>query len=230
MQDIKQSFTVKIARVQSTFYSVLKRLFTSVFSYCSAVFMDTNYHSNRIVSTRSNPSYFAGSVNRQYGSGIGSAVRIGLRSFVIPLAKKYGIPFAKNLLTSAAPEVLELIDGKTKPKAAIKRVVKNTIKKQVGAGRRKRSVKRRRKPTTLSNQRRRRRRRRKSAGQRRRRRRVTKTTAGRQKRKPRTKTTKVKTRKATRKRPAARTRQDFFSSCKASRGRYNGWKNIFCLR
>ena len=86
--------------------------------------MDTNYHSNRIVSTRSNPSYFAGSVNRQYGSGIGSAVRIGLRSFVIPLAKKYGIPFAKNLLTSAAPEVLELIDGKTKPKAAIKRVVK----------------------------------------------------------------------------------------------------------
>lgn len=221
MQDIKQSFTVKIARVQSTFYSVLKRLFTSVFSYCSAVFMDTNYHSNRIVSTRSNPSYFAGSVNRQYGSGIGSAVRIGLRSFVIPLAKKYGIPFAKNLLTSAAPEVLELIDGKTKPKAAIKRVVKNTIKKQVGAGRRKRSVKRRRKPTTLSNQRRRRRRRRKSAGQRRRRRRVTKTTAGRQKRKPRTKTTKVKTRKATRKRPAARTRQDFFSSIvdKASRGR-----------
>lgn len=220
MQDIKQSFTVKIARVQSTFYSVLKRLFTSVFSYCSAVFMDTNYHSNRIVSTRSNPSYFAGSVNRQYGSGIGSAVRIGLRSFVIPLAKKYGIPFAKNLLTSAAPEVLELIDGKTKPKAAIKRVVKNTIKKQVGAGRRKRSVKRRRKPTTLSNQRRRRRRR-KSAGQRRRRRRVTKTTAGRQKRKPRTKTTKVKTRKATRKRPTARTRQDFFSSIvdKASRGR-----------
>ena len=218
MQDIKQSFTVKIARVQSTFYSVLKRLFTSVFSYCSAVFMDTNYHSNRIVSTRSNPSYFAGSVNRQYGSGIGSAVRIGLRSFVIPLAKKYGIPFAKNLLTSAAPEVLELIDGKTKPKAAIKRVVKNTIKKQVGAGRRKRSVKRRRKPTTLSNQRRRRRR--KPAGQRRRRR-VTKTTAGRQKRKPRTKTTKVKTRKATRKRPAARTRQDFFSSIvdKASRGR-----------
>ena len=219
MQDIKQSFTVKIARVQSTFYSVLKRLFTSVFSYCSAVFMDTNYHSNRIVSTRSNPSYFAGSVNRQYGSGIGSAVRIGLRSFVIPLAKKYGIPFAKNLLTSAAPEVLELIDGKTKPKAAIKRVVKNTIKKQVGAGRRKRSVKRRRKPTTLSNQWRRRRRR-KPAGQRRRRR-VTKTTAGRQKRKPRTKTTKVKTRKATRKRPAARTRQDFFSSIvdKASRGR-----------
>ena len=88
--DIKQSFTVKIARVQSTFYSVLKRLFTSVFSYCSAVFMDTNYHSNRIVSTRSNPSYFAGSVNRQYGSGIGSAVRIGLRSFVIPLAKNTG--------------------------------------------------------------------------------------------------------------------------------------------
>ena len=102
--------------------------------------MDINYHSNRIVANRSTPNFYAGSTSRQYGSGVGAAIRLGLKSFVIPLAKRYGLPLAKNFLSSAAPEVLDLINGQKKPKAAFKSAVKKTIKKQVGGKRLRRSV------------------------------------------------------------------------------------------
>ena len=91
--------------------------------------MDVNYHSNRILSSRANPSFYSGSTNRQYGSGLGSALRLGLKSFVIPLAKRYGLPLAKNLVQSAAPEVLGIIEGRTKPKAALKKIFTRNGKK-----------------------------------------------------------------------------------------------------
>ena len=83
--------------------------------------MDVNYHSNRILSSRANPSFYFGSTNRQYVSGLGSALRVGLKSFVIPLAKRYGLPLAKILVQSTAPEVLAIIEERTKPKAAQKK-------------------------------------------------------------------------------------------------------------
>ena len=82
--------------------------------------MNIIYHSNRIVANRRTENYFAGSQARQYGSGLDSAIRKGLKGFVIPRAKKYGIPSAHNFLSVFAPEVIELLDGQPKPKNSIK--------------------------------------------------------------------------------------------------------------
>ena len=103
--------------------------------------MDTNYHVNRIKNNHSNPGFYSGSSNRQYGSGIGSAIKLGLRGFVIPMVKKYGLPLAKNFVKSATPELLGLMDGSVSPKQAMKNSMRKTIKSQVGG----RAVKRRRK-------------------------------------------------------------------------------------
>ena len=84
-------------------------------------------------------NYFQGSPYRQYGSGIGAAIKAGLKGFVIPMVKRYGVPVAKSFLQQAAPEVLNLLDGSTKPKTAMKNAVKKTIRHQIGAGRRVRS-------------------------------------------------------------------------------------------
>ena len=69
-------------------------------------------------------NYFQGSPYRQYGSGIGTAIKAGLKGFVIPMVKRYGIPVAKSFLQQAAPEVINLLDGNTKPKAAMKNAIK----------------------------------------------------------------------------------------------------------
>ena len=55
--------------------------------------------------------------------------------FVIPMVKRYGIPVAKSFLQQAAPEVLNILDGSTKPKTAMKNAVKKTIHQQIGGGR-----------------------------------------------------------------------------------------------
>ena len=84
-------------------------------------YLSLNYHSNRIVANRWTEKYFAGSQARQNGSGLGSAIRKGLKGFVIPLSKKYGIPLAKLFLSTAAPEYLEILDGCSLPKSSIKK-------------------------------------------------------------------------------------------------------------
>ena len=89
---------------------------------------------NRVHPT--NVNYFQGSPYRQYGSGIGAAIKAGLRGFVIPMVKRYGLPVAKSFLTQAAPEVLNILDGTTKSKTAMKNAVKKTIRQQIGGGRR----------------------------------------------------------------------------------------------
>ena len=97
--------------------------------------MDVNYHSNRIFCSQANLSFHSSSTNRQYGRGLGSALRLGLKSFVIPLAKQYGLPLAKNLVQSAAPEVLVIIVARTKPKVALKKSLRETVQKQIGSDR-----------------------------------------------------------------------------------------------
>ena len=76
-------------------------------------------------------NYFQGSPYRQYGSGIGAAIKAGLRGFVILMDKLYGLPVAKSFLTQAAPAVLNILDGTTKPKTAMKNAVKKTIRQQI---------------------------------------------------------------------------------------------------
>ena len=83
-------------------------------------------------------NYFQGSPYRQYGSGIGTAIKAGLKGFVIPMVKRYGIPVAKSFLQQAAPEVINLLDGNSKPKAAMKNAIKKTIRQQMDSGRRRR--------------------------------------------------------------------------------------------
>ena len=51
------------------------------------------------------------------------------------MVKRYGVPVAKLFLQQAAPEVIKILDGSTKPKAAMRNAVKKTIRKQVGGGR-----------------------------------------------------------------------------------------------
>ena len=97
--------------------------------------MDPNYHVNRIMQSKAKQQYFVGSSRRQYGSGLGSAIRLGVRAFVLPAIKHYGIPIAKQFLKSAAPEFLDVVQGKTKVKNALKNAAKTTVRKQLGGGR-----------------------------------------------------------------------------------------------
>ena len=83
-------------------------------------------------------NYFQGSPYRHYGSSIGTATKAGLKGFVIPMVKRYGIPVANPLLQQAAPEIINLFDGSTKSKAAMKNAIKKTIRHQMGSGRRRR--------------------------------------------------------------------------------------------
>lgn len=101
--------------------------------------MDANFHLNRM--DHSSMNYFRGSSNRQYGSGIGTAIKMGLRGFVIPMAKKYVVPVAKTFIQNAAPEVLDVISGNSKAKAAMKRAVSKTVRQQVGGAKRGRGTK-----------------------------------------------------------------------------------------
>ena len=55
------------------------------------------------------------------------------------MIKRYGFPVAKSFLQQAAPEVINLLDGSTKPKAAMKNALKKTIRQQIGSGHRRRA-------------------------------------------------------------------------------------------
>ena len=85
------------------------------------------------------------SYSRQRGSGIGALVR-GVGGIALPLAKKYIIPTAAKLgrefLKETLLELPDIVSKKKSPKKALRDTVKRTIKKQVGAGRRRRVSKR----------------------------------------------------------------------------------------
>ena len=75
---------------------------------------------------------------RQRGSGFG-ALAMGIGQVALPLVRKFIVPAAKRigneLLVQAAPELIDIATRKKTPQQALKNTVKNTIKKQVGAGR-----------------------------------------------------------------------------------------------
>ena len=99
-----------------------------------ASFPSSSVNSNHIKPHLSSLNYFQGSPSRQYGSGLGTAIKMSFRGFVIPMMRRYGIPAAKSFLRAAAPEVINVLDGTSKPKAAVKNALKKTIRQQVGGG------------------------------------------------------------------------------------------------
>ena len=108
--------------------------------------MEAYYHNQATM------PHFSGH-NRQRGSGFG-ALAMGIGRVALPLARKFIVPAAKRigkeLLVHAAPELIDIATRKKMPKQALKNTVKNTIKKQVGAGRSKSHMSRKRKTATTT--------------------------------------------------------------------------------
>ena len=90
---------------------------------------------------------------RQRGSGFG-ALAMGVGRVAFPLARKVIVPAAKRigkeLLAQAAPELVDIATRKKTPKQALKNTAKNTIKKQIEAGRSKSRMSRKRKTATTT--------------------------------------------------------------------------------
>ena len=108
--------------------------------------MDAYYHNQATM------PQFSGH-HRQRGSGFG-ALALGIGRVALPLARKFIVPAAKligkELLVQAAPELIDIATRKKTPRQALKNTVKNTIKKQVGAGRSKSRMSRKRRKTTTT--------------------------------------------------------------------------------
>ena len=80
-------------------------------------------------------------VGRQRGWGFGALAQVIGRT-AIPFLRKYFVPAAKgigaDLLEFAVPDIAEVVSGKKNFKTAAKNVGKQTLRKQLGSGSRKR--------------------------------------------------------------------------------------------
>ena len=88
---------------------------------------------------------FFRSVGRQRGRGFGALAQI-IRKTAIPFLRKYIVPAAKrvraDLLNFAVPEIAEVFSGRKNIKTAAKSAGRQTLRKQLGSGSRKRSARR----------------------------------------------------------------------------------------
>ena len=86
--------------------------------------------------------YYRG-IGRQRGRGFGALAQVIGRT-AIPFLRKYIVPAAKrvgaDLLEFAVPEVADVVSGKKNFKTAAKNVGKQTLRKQLGGGKQKRSI------------------------------------------------------------------------------------------
>ena len=84
-------------------------------------------------------------VGRQRGRGFGAPAQVIGRT-AIPFLHKYIVPAAKrgsaDLLEFALPEIAEVVSGRKNFETAAKSVGKQTLKKQLGEGSRKRTASR----------------------------------------------------------------------------------------
>ena len=84
-------------------------------------------------------------VSRQCGRGIGALAQVIGRT-AIPFLCKYIVPAGKrigaDLLGFALPEIAEVVSGRKNFKTAAKSVGRQTLKKQLGSGSRKKSASR----------------------------------------------------------------------------------------
>ena len=80
-------------------------------------------------------------VGRQHGRGFGALAQVIGRT-AIPFLRKYIVPAAKrvgaDLLEFAVPEIAEVVSGRKNFKTAAKSVRRQTLRKQLGSGSRKR--------------------------------------------------------------------------------------------
>ena len=87
-------------------------------------------------------SYYKG-IGCQRGRGFGAPVQIIGRT-AIPVLRKYIVPAAKrvgaDLLEFAVPELADVFSGKKNFKTAAKNVGRQTLRKQLGCGKQKRSI------------------------------------------------------------------------------------------
>ena len=86
--------------------------------------------------------YYRG-IGRQRGRGFGALAQVNGRT-AIPFLRKYIVPAAKrvgaDLLEFAVPEVADVVSGKKNFKTAAKNVGRQTLRKQLGGGKQKRSI------------------------------------------------------------------------------------------
>ena len=84
-------------------------------------------------------------VGRQRGRGFGVLAQV-IRRTAIPFLRKYIVPAAKrvgaDLLEVAVPEIAEVVSVRKNIKTAAKSVGRQTLRKQLGSGSRKRSASR----------------------------------------------------------------------------------------
>ena len=82
-------------------------------------------------------------VGRQRGRGFGALAQVIGRT-AIPFLRKYVVPAAKrvgaDLLEFAVPEIAEVVSGRKNFKTAAKSVGRQTLRKQLGRGSRRRTV------------------------------------------------------------------------------------------
>ena len=86
--------------------------------------------------------YYRG-IGRQRGRGFGALAQVIGRT-AIPFLRKYIVPAAKrvgaDLSEFAVPEVADVVSGKKNFKTAAKNVGRQTLRKQLGGGKQKRSI------------------------------------------------------------------------------------------
>ena len=82
-------------------------------------------------------------VGRQRGRGFGALAQVIGRT-AIPFLRKYVVPAAKrigaDMLEFAVPEIAEVVSGRKNFKTAAKSVGKQTLRKQLGEGSRRRTA------------------------------------------------------------------------------------------
>ena len=86
------------------------------------------------IAHRSSGGYFVGSLSEQYGSVFGSAIRRGLKGFVLPMAKNW-CTVVQSFFGAAASELLKILQGSSKLEAALRPFAKTNLRVQLGGGR-----------------------------------------------------------------------------------------------
>ena len=96
-----------------------------------------------MVASRQVETPFSRGIGRQREWGFGVLAQIIART-AIPFLRKYSVPAAKrvgdDLLEFAAPEIAEVVIGRKNFKTAAKNVRRQTLRKQLGSGSRKRTA------------------------------------------------------------------------------------------
>ena len=97
----------------------------------------------RIVASNTLELPYYRSIGRQRGRGFGDLAQV-IEKTAIPFLRKYIVPAAKRVRGDfsefAVPEVADVVSGNKSFKTAAKTVGRQTLRKQLGGGKQKRSI------------------------------------------------------------------------------------------